>query len=428
MTRRTRPRAAGIAVALLASAAIRATTGAGFAQEVIELPADDRWLEADFEQVYRVGSALGETWEEFGRVARVAFDDAGNLHVFDRLAARVVVVNPDGDFVREFGRRGEGPGEFQDAMDMVVMSDGRVVIADMGHHAYHLFDANGNFERMVRMSDQPGLAVVRALWPEPGGRSVIMDARLVSYSMDFRATEQSEFTFPQTRSIERVDLTGDDALREVAVAAWAPPRADPEVLDFGGGRRMVYTEGPRREFEPPLTVGVLPDGRLAYSDSSAYAIKIAGRDGVVTRILRRPFSPEPVTERLQREEKDRRLRNLGPSSVRAVPGGVSGTGPGLTERARERIEALEFFEEVPVVRRVRASWNGAIWVQRRGEEPLGNGPVDILTPEGRYVGSYPTGATAAPAAFGPGGLAAFVEFDALEVATVIVKRLPREVN
>lgn len=427
-TRRTRARAAGIAVALLTAAATLVLTGAGFAQEVIELPGEDRWLEADFEEVYRVGSALGEAWEEFGTIARVGFDGAGNLHVFDRLAARVVVVSPEGDLVREFGRRGEGPGEFQNAQDMAVMSDGRIVIADMGHHAYQIFGASGEFERMVRMDGPPGLAVIRMHWPEPGGRSLIVDAQVRSFSVDFRATEESDFTFPKTRAIERIDLTGADMVREVAAEGWMPPRADPETLDMGGGRRIVRSEGPRREFEPPLTVGVLPDGRLAFSDSSAYAIRIAGRDGVVSRILKRPFSPEPVTERIKRAEKDRQLKEAGAGSVRLMPSGVSGTGPGLGERARERIESLEFFEEVPVIRRVRASWNGIIWVRRRGEEPVSNGPVDLLAPDGRYIGSYPAGATAVPHAFGPGGLAAFVERGELDVQTVVVRRLPQSVN
>ncbi|MCY3699513.1 MAG: hypothetical protein OXH46_07755, partial [Gemmatimonadetes bacterium] len=53
------------------------------AQEVIELPAEDRELNPTLDEVYRVGSALGEDWEQFGNVRRVAFDAAGQLYVFD---------------------------------------------------------------------------------------------------------------------------------------------------------------------------------------------------------------------------------------------------------------------------------------------------------------------------------------------------------
>ena len=83
------------------------------AQEVIELPGQDRMINANFEELYRVGSFDGDEWETFGEIGGTAFDDAGNLYVFDRQASRVVVVDPQGNFLRDFGDAGEGPGEFR---------------------------------------------------------------------------------------------------------------------------------------------------------------------------------------------------------------------------------------------------------------------------------------------------------------------------
>ena len=67
-------------------------------------------------------------------------------------------------------------------------------------------------------------------------------------------------------------------------------------------------------------------------------------------------------------------------------------------------------------------------MQRRGEEPESDGPIDVLTAEGAYVGTYSTGATEMPDAFGPDGLAAFIERDELDVPRVVVRRLPAEVR
>ena len=230
--RRIQPGTVEIAAALLATFAVSATPGVAGTQEVIELPGEDRWIEANFEEVYRVGSALGDAWEEFGTIGRVGFDDAGNLHVFDRLAARVVVVNPNGDFVREFGRRGEGPGEFQSAMDMVVMSDGRVVIADMGHRAFHLFAPTGDLERMVRMGR---IAWVRQMYPEAGGESVVRGARMLGFSFQFAG--DSTIRFPDPRSIERIFLTGDEATVETATEVWGPAWTRLTERLIPGGRR-----------------------------------------------------------------------------------------------------------------------------------------------------------------------------------------------
>ena len=83
---------------------------------------------------------------------------------------------------------------------------------------------------------------------------------------------------------------------------------------------------------------------------------------------------------------------------------------------------------VPVVRGLRTSWEGHIWVHRRGEEPESDGPIDVLTPDGRYLGSFAADAMSMPSAFGPGGLAVFVEVDEMDVQTVVVRRLPEGIR
>ncbi len=381
------------------------------AQETIELPGEDRWLETRFEEVYRVGSADGEVWQEFGTLRQVAFDAAGNLYVLDSLAGRVVIVAPGGELLREFGRLGEGPGEFRHAIEMAVMADGRVVIADAGHRAYQIFDAYGEYERYVRMGGE-GLHHIPWMSPERSGESVVVGAAIAGAVYVGGSLDD---TGPPARVIERWTFMDEALARETVARGWEPPRGD---------------ENERRAFEPELGVDVLPGGWVAYSDSSAYAIKIASSETGISRILTRPFSPEPVTERMERTERDRRLRELlGQGSLIRTPDGVRGVGGG-GERNRwvEQIETMEFFDEVPIVRGLRTSWNGRIWVQRRGDEPHEVGPIDILTPDGRYLGSYRTGATRIPDAFGPGGLAAFIERDELDVQTVVVKRLPRTVG
>ena len=67
-------------------------------------------------------------------------------------------------------------------------------------------------------------------------------------------------------------------------------------------------------------------------------------------------------------------------------------------------------------------------MQRRGDEPENGGAIDVVTPGGEYVGTYSAEATAMPDAFGPDGLAAFIELDEFDVASVVVRRLPTEVR
>lgn len=72
------------------------------------------------------------------------------------------------------------------------------------------------------------------------------------------------------------------------------------------------------------------------------------------------------------------------------------------------VEGARFNAEVPVVRDVRTTWEGTIWVLRRGPDPAGEalalsgtgegepGPIDVLKPGGSIHRHIRTGASDAP--------------------------------
>ncbi|MDE2661060.1 MAG: 6-bladed beta-propeller [Acidobacteriota bacterium] len=393
--------------------------GPAVAQEVIDLPGDDRRLDPalDFDEVYRVGSVLGEDWEQFGNVRRVAFDAAGQLYVFDKQTGRVIVVGAAGGFRRAFGRKGDGPGEFRSPDGFAVMRDGRVVMGDLGHRSYHIFGADGEFERMVRMAPEPGTARMTDLLPDPREEAVYSAVGAQMLSSGSGTTART--TPPTSRPVERIILTGDVAVKDTVAEGWLPQGGDLSGLPVGG--RPSFDHPPRQVFGPMMLAAVLPDGTAAFSDSSAYAIKIARPGAGVLRILRRPFRPTRVTDRMIENERER-LAALA----------AAGRGPRMVVNGVEyvpqvnRLDRVGVFNEVSIVRGLRTNWNGEIWVQRRGEEPGDDaGPIDVLTMDGRYFGTYPAGVIALPDAFGPDGLAAFIETDEMDVETVVVKRLRR---
>ena len=63
---------------------------------------------------------------------------------------------------------------------------------------------------------------------------------------------------------------------------------------------------------------------------------------------------------------------------------------------RSTIEDSEYYHELSVIRGLEVTWDGRIWVLRWGAEPWSDGPIDVVTPDGRYLGSYPAGMTALP--------------------------------
>ena len=408
-------------------------------QQVIQLPTRDHDLPATFEEVFRVGVLDGEPWEMFAAIPKVAFDAAGNLYIFDRAPGRssadlrIVIFDRAGAFVREFGSVGDGPGEFREPRSYAVFRDGTVVVGDIGHKAYQLFDSTGEFLRMVRMARTETsrrvsddvvvtLQIVRAIRPDPRGGAV--------YTLEDAETADStepEALAPALRTIALHRLDGEDVESSTAVRAWHPPPVDAEssvkvsgpddvtdmmsrqlrnTLDAGAS---AFRNPPI--FEPAVRMAVLPDGGIAYSDSTAYALKVTRPGGGPTiRTITRPFQPRPVTPRI--EEEYRRKREERDSQSGAPAGRVSFT-----------LQRESFYPVIPAIRRVRTTWDGRIWVMRQGDELLEDGPIDVLTAGGEYLGTYRTGVTKMPDAFGPGGLVAFVELDEYDVASVVVRRV-----
>ena len=431
------------------------------AQEVVELPARDRTLSADFQEVFRVGVMDGESWEMLGTVRHAGFDADGNLYLVDGTGTldadglRVLIFDKTGAFVREFGSAGEGPGEFNMPSGFAVLRDGVTVIGDLGHRAFQLFGPDGSFLRMVR-ADASGAAVEAAaglilgqLLPDPRGGAVFSLSREGGFS--FGIASQGGGDAPEARGADvqsevpirpilRVGLEAETVEADTVVRGWLPPREGSlsDMISVSGGASVMGANGvdigevlsgisTPSVFEPPLLAAVLPDGSVVHADSSAYELEVTPPGAAApSRILRRPIRPEAVTPAVKKAYREA-LEEASVSSESRVM--VVGDAPGGGEAIPGMSFSIDapdpqFYHEIPVLRELAATWEGGLWVRRRGEEPESNGPIDVIDAAGRYAGTLRREDAEVPAAFGPNGLAAFIELDEFDVATVVVRRLP----
>ena len=433
-------------VSIVAAGALLA--GAGY-----EAAAQDRPLSGDFAEVYRVGGMNAPEWAFFEGSSDVAFDAAGNLYVLDDEAGHVVVVDPEGALVRTIGRRGEGPGEFRMVTNLVVWRDGRFAVADVGHAAYQVFSAEGQLERFVKMSAAEGPMAMFAgartgIKADPLGTALIvqgapsvMGQMAGIFAEALGQDAEVEDTGVDDRGLERLGLDGDVASAAPILQGWRVPREEgPKELsreDLVDPSAMMEMFGDTRYFEPGFFWDLLPDGTIAWSDSSAYAIKLATPGGEVTDVLTRPISPKAVTRRIREgtiadaiRQMERGFEDQGQNpDLAQAREMMAAMMPDMMETMRKEAENRGFHEEIPVVLGVRATWDGGLWIQRHGEEPWDDeGPIDVFGGDRRYVGTFAAGAPEMPAAFGPDGLVVYWEFDEMDVPTIVVKRLPEPVR
>jgi hypothetical protein len=72
------------------------------------------------EEVVRIGASEGEGPAVFGRVGGYALNGAGKrVFIFDSHTSELRIFRIDGSHIRTVGRRGGGPGEFQDVRGLI---------------------------------------------------------------------------------------------------------------------------------------------------------------------------------------------------------------------------------------------------------------------------------------------------------------------
>lgn len=83
----------------------------------------------------------------FNRETDVAWDQAGNIFVSDGYGnKRVVKFDKDGNFVKAWGSRGKGPGQFEDVHTIQADHQGNVYVGDRANKRLSVFDNDGNFK------------------------------------------------------------------------------------------------------------------------------------------------------------------------------------------------------------------------------------------------------------------------------------------
>jgi len=88
----------------------------------------------------------GEGPDTFGGPTDVAVAENGDIFVTDgHVNNRVVKFSKDGKFIKAWGKKGEGPGEFNLPHTLVIDSRGRLLVGDRSNNRIQIFDQDGTF-------------------------------------------------------------------------------------------------------------------------------------------------------------------------------------------------------------------------------------------------------------------------------------------
>jgi sugar lactone lactonase YvrE len=88
----------------------------------------------------------------FRQVTDVAWDAAGNAYISDGyINSRVAKVDKNGNWIKQWGEPGDGPGQFNVPHSIAVDAHGNVYVADRGNRRIQVFDGDGKFLRQMTL-------------------------------------------------------------------------------------------------------------------------------------------------------------------------------------------------------------------------------------------------------------------------------------
>jgi hypothetical protein len=328
-----------------------------------------------------IGTLEGQDYEMLGSISGLAVDDAGNIYVYDSQVPALRKYGPDGAYIATFGRKGEGPGEYQQSDGGVaILRDGRIVLRDPGNARFTLWQPDGTFD---------------TTWVGRGGfftsTPLFVDTAGYIYPMVFSNPPKGSGPTSGTLWITRLVRMRPDG---TAVDTIGPPQYDfvtPSIIaerktDSGTNRSQNTVP-----FAPSFQWTFSPHGYFVAGVSSRYAVDLHRTDGSVLRIAR---EVEPVSVPAA-EKADAEARVV--VNMKRVDPDWRWNGPPIPDVK-------------PAYRSISAGTDGRIWVRQsvpssevkwteeeqlaareqpdRPPPPRYREPVvfDVFEPDGRYVG------------------------------------------
>ena len=311
----------------------------------------------------RIGSLLGsDEAEHFSQVIGVEIGPDGEIYALSRLDNDVRVFSSAGDFLRSWGRRGEGPGDFQMPHDLAVARD---TIAITDGVRVHFFDLAGRFLTSVWPGGQAGRYSVATVFSTDVGWVVGRGLRqFAGASREPTGLQEVRYLDAASGALSEAIITYDREPDRVHLSRVSVSPAFARFVDYGVDRQ----------------------GNFYLSNGMDYELSVYSSEGVLTRTVRMDVEPVPVTDDMLEEVRRaalERCRIPGRRRLCERPGGYLDTGlPAVIARANRQVPAFSRFLVAPdghlLIRRADLVWDQA------GDNDTR--PHDLISPDGRFVG------------------------------------------
>jgi hypothetical protein len=328
-----------------------------------------------FEELFELGQDESQPESLLNVNSGYLMDEDGLIFVFDAADCRIAVFDQNGKYLRDFGRKGAGPGEFNH-IQLQWMKDGIIAVYDPFLFRVSTITTEG---RLLDTFTRPGTSNIRYLAPIMRSLRSIYPLPDGSMLQIFQEQKQHMTVEEAIRTTAILVSSAGDSLRSFSTE-WRSTHRYPARAGGLGYRQTMYQD------DPALQVDL--DRGVFIADPREPIARWYDFDGHLIRILRLGLELEPVT-RDERNANERFRREMIRQAERQD-----------RERREEILEHLIIPDHKPFWSTILVDDQGYYWLRN---QPDWTQPAEvrmlysfrIFSPEGEYLGSatWPTGNT-----------------------------------
>lgn len=293
---------------------------------------------------------------EIGNARTVVADDAGTIYLLQTAPATIKVYAPDGSWLRNIGREGDGPGEFRNGMFGI--SRDTLFLQDPNNSRFTTFTTSGRF-----LSSKPS----QCCWFT--SRLPLFADGTVGIIGQYADTGKASDGGGGAYYLTRMDGTVVDTIKFKRTppdpnANWVITRKRP------GGTSMISMGIPLR---PAVASAWMPERLKVSGNTADYRLTISTTKDDTLRRFSSPAPTLPITE-AQRDS--------------IFEAEMAGVGEQWEAAVREIAKPSQLPLTWPKWSGVAVDRASRIWVARPGAKGAAS-ILDVFTPDGVLLGSVP---------------------------------------
>jgi hypothetical protein len=266
----------------------------------------------DLEEVWVLGKEKTVN-DLFASVYDVKVDAQGNVYISDIKDKRVKKFSPEGKYLRDIGRFGQGPGEFQSARSLAVGdSSGDIYLADL--MKVHRYNRDGMYQNDISLKG-------------------FFNNYFVDADGNFWARMAYFDNIGQGEAFDKISRNGELIKR---ILRYSPQ--DTRSAKPSSGQTVTVTGGIKHGYENEMIISWIDGRSFLWAISNEYTLNVVDSQGDLSFKIVKQEPPQPFSNK----EKEIILRQF-------------------NDKVRKKIE---FPKYRPFMKKVFADSEGRIYVQR----------------------------------------------------------------